>query len=96
MDGGGTATSASQGALVAHPRKPEKMHIRSVDPETAKTFALNAGARGMTQAQYLRALLLLHEVIRVLVAAHPTWKGLRIRRAITGALADFGLEQVTR
>ena len=67
------------------------MHIRSVDPELARTFAMNAGARGMTQAQYLRALVRFQETLTELLR-----KNVETRYALKKALADLGLEPVTR
>ena len=53
---------------------PKTIAIRSVDDAIAERFARNAAARGMSQAQYLAALVELHSTMRAL-ADSPTSDG---------------------
>jgi hypothetical protein len=46
-------------------REDEDIMLRRVPRETAQRFRAAAGARGLTHAQYLAALVALHEAMRV-------------------------------
>jgi len=46
------------------PREDEDIMLRRVPRETAQRFRAAAGARGLTHAQYLAALVALHEAAR--------------------------------
>ena len=46
------------------PRTHEDIMLRRVPADTARRFRAAAGGRGMTHAQYLTALVALHEAMR--------------------------------
>jgi hypothetical protein len=46
------------------PREHEDIMLRRVPADTARRFRSAAGGRGMTHAQYLAALVALHEAMR--------------------------------
>ena len=48
----------------AGPREHEDIMLRRVPADTARRFRSAAGGRGMTHAQYLAALVTLHEAMR--------------------------------
>jgi cell fate (sporulation/competence/biofilm development) regulator YlbF (YheA/YmcA/DUF963 family) len=60
-----------------------------MDAADVERFALAAGARGMTQAQYLVALLELHAFVKVFVEKNP-------ENALSFRLKALNLETVVR
>lgn len=52
--------------------------IRNLDPDTQQRLRTGAAARGMTQAEYLRRLMLLPS----LALAHPRWSAERLLSAV--------------
>ena len=61
--------------------------LRRVPAETAKRFRVAAGGRGMTHAQYLSALVALHDAMRSLADAGDA--------RIEAELEGLGLASVT-
>lgn len=68
--------------MARKPAPTTKMMIRSVPRDVARAMTTGAAARGLTNAQYLAALLALHEALR---------SGEEAR----SALKRLGLEAVT-
>ncbi len=65
--------------------QPSVLFIRGLRPETAREFRRVAGARALTQAQYLERLLALHTLLRHRAAQDPE---------IYATLHEVGLEPV--
>ena len=68
-------------------RAAEDMMLRSVPRETAMRFRAAAGGRGLTYAQYLAALVALHERARALADGGDA--------GVDEALTELGLQTVT-
>lgn len=68
-------------------RESEDIMLRRVPSETAMRFRAAAGGRGLTHAQYLAALVALHESARTLAEAG--------NEQLAGELERLGLQTVT-
>ena len=68
-------------------RRSEDLMLRKVPRETAMRFRAAAGARGLTHAQYLAALVALHEAARTAAEGG--------NEAIAAELERLGLTTVT-
>jgi len=68
-------------------RESDDILLRKVPRETAQRFRAAAGGRGMTHAQYLAALVALHEVARGLADGGDT--------RIATELERLGLQSVS-
>lgn len=65
---------------------PTELLIRGLEPEVARRFKTASGARAMKYADYLGALVKLHDEMRTLADSDP---------AVKAALDKLGLQTVT-
>ena len=72
---------------VASPREHEDIMLRRVPTDVARRFRAAAGGRALTHAQYLAALVELHETIRTRADAGDT--------ELASVLDALGLQSVT-
>lgn len=70
------------------PAAPATLNVRGIDPAAAERIRRAAGARQMTLARYLTALVALHEAMRA--------RADRGDAKLRAELAALGLETVTQ
>ncbi len=71
-----------------------KKHLQiPLDVKDLERFTAAAGARNMSNSQFLLALLSFHDLVRALAARVPTGSEMP---SVTGALEDLGLQTVAR